>query len=235
MSKNFLKGISEKMMSRRNFLKWSGAVTAPAIIGGTAAGSKIVAKSVNAAKAADKSEEQIITTCSTINCGGRCLVKAHIKDGVVTRVTTDTKEDTFSMPQLRACIRGRGYRKFVYHPDRLKYPMKRKHWEPGGGKKELRGKDEWVRISWEEAIDIVASELKRIKEKYGNKAIVAKHQDKVLNAFGGSLITWGVTSDGAWPQPIEKMSGGLVREVSDRLDWRNTKLLVLFGSNPAWS
>ena len=37
-----------------------------------------------------------------------------------------------------------------------------------------------MRISWEEAIDIVASELKRIKEKYGNKAIVAKHQDKVL-------------------------------------------------------
>ncbi len=48
-------------------------------------------------------------------------------------------------------------------PDRLKYPMRRKHWAPGGGDKSLRGKDEWVRISWDEALDIVVSELKRIK------------------------------------------------------------------------
>ena len=34
--------------------------------------------------------------------------------------------------------------------------MKRKNWEPGGGKKELRGKDEWVRISWDEALNIVS-------------------------------------------------------------------------------
>ena len=54
----------------------------------------------------------------------------------------------------------------------LKYPMKRKHWEPGGGKKELRGKDEWVRISWDEALDLVAEELKRVKTKYGNESIL---------------------------------------------------------------
>ena len=74
-----------------------------------------------------------------------------------------------TIPKQRGCARGRSQRRQVFGADRLKYPMKRKNWAPGGGKKELRGRDEWVRISWDEALDIVASELKRIKENYGNE------------------------------------------------------------------
>jgi len=51
--------------------------------------------------------------------------------------------------------------------------MKRKHWSPGGGAgvhPELRGRDEWVRISWDEAATIIAGEMTRIKELYGNEA-----------------------------------------------------------------
>ena len=48
--------------------------------------------------------------------------------------------------------------------------MKRKNWAPGGGNKDLRGKDEWVRISWDEAFDIYASEIKRVKATYGNES-----------------------------------------------------------------
>ena len=49
--------------------------------------------------------------------------------------------------------------------------MKRKNWAPGGGNKELRGKDEWVRISWDEALTLVANEIIRIQAKYGNTSI----------------------------------------------------------------
>lgn len=55
------------------------------------------------------------------------------------------------MPIMRACVRGRGYRKFVYHPDRLKYPMKRV------GK---RGEGKFERISWDEATTLIADNLK---------------------------------------------------------------------------
>ena len=88
----------------------------------------------------------------------------------------------------------------MFGADRLKYPMKRAHWEPGGGQKELRGVDEWVRISWEEALDIVACEINRIKAKYGNASIyLPRTSSRLVDAFGGGMDTWGVTS-GAWPQ-----------------------------------
>ena len=61
-------------------------------------------------------------------------------------------------PQLSACVRGRGYRKTFLHPGRLKYPMKRV------GK---RGEGKFERISWDEAMDILAKEWVRIRDAYG--------------------------------------------------------------------
>ena len=96
-----------------------------------------------------------------------------IKDGVVIRQKTDdTHKDSPDFPQQRGCLRGRSQRHQVFNADRLKYTMRRKNWKPGGGKKELRGRDQWVRLSWDEALDIVATETKRIIGKYGNESIM---------------------------------------------------------------
>ncbi len=65
-------------------------------------------------------EKEVLSSCPH-DCGGRCVLKLHVKDGVITRIESDTGEE----PQLRACARGRAYRQRVYAPDRLKYPMKR--------------------------------------------------------------------------------------------------------------
>jgi anaerobic dimethyl sulfoxide reductase subunit A len=89
--------------------------------------------------------------CPAHNCGGRCVLKLHVKDGVIKRIETDDRPtDDISDPQLRACIRGRAYRRRQYHPDRLKYPMKRV------GK---RGEAKFERISWDEALDMMAAQL----------------------------------------------------------------------------
>ncbi|TET13620.1 MAG: hypothetical protein E3J81_08155, partial [Dehalococcoidia bacterium] len=56
-----------------------------------------------------------------MNCGGACLLKAYVKDGVIVRMETDDGEE----PQLRNCLRCRAYRQRVYAPDRLLYPMMR--------------------------------------------------------------------------------------------------------------
>ncbi|NHW59855.1 molybdopterin-dependent oxidoreductase, partial [Escherichia coli] len=80
-------------------------------------------------------------------------------EGIVTRITTrpDNELDE-SMPIMRACVRGRGYRKLSYHADRLKYPMKRV------GK---RGEGKFERISWDEATTLIAENITRLTEKYG--------------------------------------------------------------------
>src|SRR5690606_17266984 len=135
----------------------------------------------------------------------------------------------------------RSQRKQVFAADRLKYPMIRKHWEPGGGKKELRGRDEWVRISWEEALDIAASEIKRIKEKYGNSAILVtdgSEAHRLMSLYGGYTSIWGTTSWGSWrwgPEKFGMAEGYYEQSINDRLDLRNCKLIVMVGLNPAWS
>jgi anaerobic dimethyl sulfoxide reductase subunit A len=228
---NFLnKALDDTVLNRRSFLKWSGALGGTAVLAG---GLTYGFKAVEAAKEAAAAEEKWVAAACWHNCGGRCLNVALVQDGIVVRQKTDdTHPDSPDFPQQRGCSRGRSQRQQVFGADRLKYPMKRKNWEPGGGKKELRGKDEWVRISWDEALDIVASEIKRIQGAYGNKAILTpRFESRLLNAYGGATSSWGVTSAGAFPQVQSLMAGNAVGP-NDRLDYRNSKLIVLWGSNP---
>jgi len=51
-------------------------------------------------------EKVIMTVCHS-HCGGACVLKLHVKDGVITRIETDDGEE----PQYRACLRGRAYRR----------------------------------------------------------------------------------------------------------------------------
>lgn len=153
--------------------------------------------------AADDAAGRWVTAPCWHGCGGRCLNKAYVVNGVVVRQKTDdTHADSADFPQQRGCLKGRSQRQQVYAPDRLKYPMKRKHWEPGsGGDRSLRGKDEWVRISWDEALDHVASELKRVTEKYGNRSIFldsytnTNEYARPLGLLGGFIFGWGT---GSW-------------------------------------
>ena len=67
------------------------------------------------------------------------------------------------------------YKKRVYSPNRVLYPLKRVDWDPDGERNtENRGKSGYVRISWDEALDIIVSELKRIREKYGPEAVLSQ-------------------------------------------------------------
>lgn len=228
---NILEGIVNQKINRRNFLKASALGAASLALPGCSSNTLTKA---GADAAIVNNEGQWITAGCWHNCGGRCLNKAYVVDGVVLRQKTDdTHPDSPDYPQQRGCHRGRSQRHQVFGADRLKYPMKRKHWEPGGGKKELRGKDEWVRISWDEALDSVAAELKRIKEGHGNKSILGT--SRLLNFYGGGLVRWGSSSSGAWGVVQECMTGFFSWKANDRPDWRNAKLIVMWGANPARS
>ena len=78
---------------------------------------------------------------------------------------------------------GQNSRSTIYSPDRLLYPMKRVDFDPKGERNpQNRGKSGYVRICWEEALDIVAGEIKRVKHDHGPGAMTVSH---------GSHHTWG--------------------------------------------
>jgi len=239
--KSLTNSLNDAVLTRRSFLKWSS------VLGGTVAladglGLGLSAIQETAAQDAANEEGEWITAACWHNCGGqRCVLKAQVVDGVVQRVKTDdTHPDSPDHPQIRGCARGRSQQQQIFGADRLKYPMKRKNWEPGGGRKELRGIDEWVRISWDEALDIVASEIVRIKETYGNEGIleVGSYLSKPLALMGGAVGTWGTTSWGTWYYTGPKIGLGdglMATSHNDRMDLRNSELIVIWGGNPAWS
>jgi molybdopterin guanine dinucleotide-containing S/N-oxide reductase-like protein len=68
-----------------------------------------------------------------------------------------------------------GYKNRVYSPNRILYPMKRADWDPGGNRNtQNRGVSKYVRISWNEAIDIIVNEINRIKKQYGMEAVLSQ-------------------------------------------------------------
>lgn len=177
------------------------------------------------------------------NCGGRCMNKVMVKDGIVIRQKTDdTHADSLEYPQQRSCLKGRSQQNQCFGADRLKYPMKRKHWEPlTGGQKELRGADEWERISWDEAYKYIADELKHCIDTYGNKAILApgitsNNKDNLTNFLGGHVSVSDSCSEGSFFEHTSLLGyPSSVGDGNDRLDLKNADYIVLEGANPAWS
>lgn len=222
-------------LTRRRFLQASSALAALPFVSLPAAHARPL--SPDAADATAATPEQIVATCSTFDCGGKCDIRAHVRDGVVTRIATlpDEAHDP-AMPIMRACVRGRSYRKFVYHPDRLKYPMKRV------GK---RGEGKFVRISWDEATTLIADNLTRITHQYGPASRYVhvgtavsggafsgdKMVRRLLNLHGGYLESYHSVSMGntaaATPYTYgTAASGSSLDTLAD------TRLVILWGHNP---
>jgi len=175
--------------------------------------------------------------CPAHNCGGRCLLVVHVKDGVITHISTDDRPtDTVADPQLRACVRGRSYLHRQYHPDRLKFPLRRAG---------PRGEGKFEQISWDEALDTVAGEMQRVKETYGNSALFVPYGTggysqltgsqtacRLMNLFGGCL---GIYNSYSWAATniATPTVYGTLKTGNQRQDWLNSKYILMWGWNPA--
>ena len=164
-------------------------------------------KQVN--KETEKSSVVAIGWCGA-GAGSNTSV-ADVKNGKLTRIRPlhfDWKQDpkTFNAwkweikgktfePRLRSLIPpySLGYKKRVYSPNRILYPLKRVDWDPNGERNpQNRGKSKYVRISWDEAIDTVVSEIKRVKEKYGSTFAILSQSDghgetKIIHTAHGAM------------------------------------------------
>lgn len=169
----------------------------------------------------------------------------HVQDGVLTRQSC-YDQDFFTNSRTPS------WRSRIYAPDRIKYPMKREGWEPGGdGDTTGRGSDDFVRISWEEALDIYASELERITDEYGNESLycVGSYWDsdarlhacgsllsRLLNLYGGHTSRFSSYSSGCATATLPYSIGQSSDPSNTMADiLANTDVIVFWGSNPAVS
>lgn len=185
-----------------------------------------------------------------LSCGGKCLLQAYVVDGVVTRIKSDdVYEDTVETFQNRGCVRGRSQRAAHSGAERLKYPMKRKNWMPGGGENvngELRGADEWERISWDEAYDYIAEEMGRIYDTYGGRSVLHMSFGRtcmrtgLLAPLGGFSTFEFCDSYGTNFMYTGNLGGAFAGAEpgrngnNDRLDLLNADYIIMQGGNPAW-
>jgi anaerobic selenocysteine-containing dehydrogenase len=111
------------------------------------------------AEAQIEGEIAISTICGMCGPAANCGVYAFVKDGRFTRVA-GMKESPVNEGSL--CAKGFAAPQWVYSPDRLKHPLKRI------GEK---GEGQFQKISWDEAINIIADTLIRQKEQYGPESL----------------------------------------------------------------
>lgn len=187
--------------------------------------------------------EKVVWSACTVNCGSRCPLRMHVVDGAIKYVETDnTGDDNYDgLHQVRACLRGRSMRRRVYNPDRLKYPMKRV------GK---RGEGKFEQISWEEALDTIASNMQRLIKEYGNESIYLNYGTgtlggtltrswppgktliaRLMNCCGGYLNHYGDYSSAQIAAGLNYTYGGWA-DGNSPSDIENSQLVVLFGNNP---
>lgn len=163
-------------ISRRGFVKASGALAATAAVGAAVADSgRLFGQAVPQASA--EPAESIHWSQCNVNCGGNCVFQWHSRDGKALFMETDNIGDADL--QARACLRGRSMRRWLNHPDRLMYPMKRV------GK---RGSGEFERISWDEALDTIHDKLSDIIAKYGNESIYVIYATGMYSSMGRNPI-----------------------------------------------
>ncbi len=235
-------------MTRRSFV--SASLAAVAALGASdsifaADGRLAFADEVAGATDAVADAEWKTLAC-LYGCGTRCMNQALVKDGIVLRQKTDdTHPDSVLYPQQRGCLRGRSLVEFENGTDRLKYPMKRLSWTPEEPHGELRGKEGYERISWDEALDLVAQQLKKTYSEHGPRAVYMpcnisggrKNVGPLLNALGGYLTVSDSISYGSYTLDTAALGISYGGECAgnDRLDMvENADTVVLFGQNPGW-
>lgn len=111
-----------------------------------------------------KPDRVVTTTCTY--CGVGCTLDLNVKENRIIRVTSNPNAPVNGMS---LCVKGRYGYDFVHHPDRLVRPKVRRYLLEG--KPRSLGRDEWVEVSWDTALDITARKLAGVKLESGPEAI----------------------------------------------------------------
>jgi len=165
------------------------------------------------------------TTCPYCGCG--CSISLEVKDGQVIRVTPG-KEDRVNQGTL--CVRGSYGYDFVHSPDRLTKPL-------------VRTEDGLEEVSWEEALERAAGELKRIKEEHGPDSLAVlgsprctNEENYLLQRFARCVLGTNNTDNGS---RLYSSTTEAVPALSHRRDYLDTleqsDVIMVIGADPSSS
>jgi len=210
----------EKKISRRSFLKLSGAVGTGVAVGLSAGTSKAKA----AERIKPKKVEKIASVCE--QCFWRCGIIATVEDGKLTNI-----EGNPLHPNNRGkiCARGNAGVALVYEKDRIKNPMIRVG-ERGSGK--------WKEVSWNEALDYTAEKLLAVSKKYGVESNALFSHGASAAFINDMYKFWGSPNNAA-PSFAQcrgsrdvgyELTYGEALGSPERIDLSNAKVIVLIGS-----
>jgi len=130
-------------------------------------------------------KNEIKSTCGM--CFAACGVLIRVEDGKVVKVKGDPQSP---VNHGVLCPKGRAAPQLLYHPDRLKHPLKRIG-EKGAG--------QWTKISWDEALNTIAAEFINTRDRHGPesvafiqgsaKGLIDSYNERLANAFGSPNFT----------------------------------------------
>ena len=208
-------------ISRRRFLKIAGyGAGAAALAGGTGRGLQAMAR-----RTATGETRVVPTSCDI--CFWKCNALAHVRDGELWKITGNP-DDPLSRGRL--CPRGTGGIGAHFDPSRLHAPLLRS---------KLRGEEQWVEVTWDEALGHVAEGMQRIKARYGPEAVALfshgiggnflKH---TLKAYGSPNIAAPSFAQCRGPRDVGfELTFGEGIGSPERTDIANARCLVLIGSH----
>jgi len=183
-------------------------------------------------------ETTTLNTCVGTGCHAGCIHLTRVKDGKITKV------ERLIYPNGEEgvmCLKGVAGARLPYHPDRLKYPLKR------AGK---RGEGKWERVTWQQALNEIADKVKRIRGEYKPGSVVISPVWSSVNPGYGIQPMLGLrlrnlmqATELDLGQPVDsnqKFSNyfsygvpmGSSAEPRTLLEG-NTKYMIAWGTNPA--
>jgi anaerobic selenocysteine-containing dehydrogenase len=168
--------------------------------------------------------KKIKTHCRS--CHGACGVIAHVKDGKVIKVEGDPDSP---ISHGTMCTKGLAITQLAYHPDRIIHPMKR-----------VNGN--WQRITWDEALDTIATKFQAVADEYGPEYIVVgqgtgRDYESHLYRFANQLGTPNVLTAGHFCY-VSRVSTSLITcgnlPVVDYYI-NEPKCIIIWATNPMWT
>ena len=209
--------------SRRRFLKISGAAV------GTAAGGAAIHAAETMLAVSENGSATGIRTVPTFCdiCFWKCGAIAYVKDGKLWKIEGNPLDP---LSRGRLCPRGTGGIGAHYDPDRLKTPLMRRR---------NRGEEEWVSVTWDEALNSIAEKMQKIKAEHGPEALALFSHGiggtflrHTLKAYGAINIAAPSFAQCRGPRDVGfRLTFGEDVSSPERTDIRNAGCLVLIGSH----